>query len=359
MILSNYFSELFRNPRMLTLITTYSCGAKCRHCLMNCSPDRTEKLSLSDIESSISLFKNACSGTGVVVFTGGECTLIGNDLFEAIAYTSSIGLLSRIVTNAWWASSNASTLSMLSELKSCGLSEINFSCDDYHAEFVPIENVRRAWAATDGMGFQTVGIAVCHDFSSSITPAFLQRYLDPGGRTPILRRMSGSESGTGMPPSRFIMDSGVTRIGRARNLELSQTIPNQELLLASSCPECGRDYVITPNNQFSPCCGINAARTWLFELGSATSRKCHIDSIQSTLLSYLRAIGPGGLLKHLRSTKSTREFGRKVYYSPCEICEDIGRSPDAKRILLQLIPQLSEELKAEKEFCQLISGEKQ
>ena len=37
------------------------------------------------------------------VFTGGECTLLGEDLFKSIKLAKSMGLMTRIVTNGFWA----------------------------------------------------------------------------------------------------------------------------------------------------------------------------------------------------------------------------------------------------------------
>lgn len=133
---------LFRRPRMLTFITTYKCGAVCDHCLMSCTPNNSDRLTLPQMRQFIDSFAEACVGSSVVVFTGGECTLLGDDLLEAIAYANSLGLFTRIVTNAWWAKSERDAETFLNELKSCGLDEINISCDDFHAEYIPLENVR-------------------------------------------------------------------------------------------------------------------------------------------------------------------------------------------------------------------------
>lgn len=80
----------------------------------------------------------------VVVFTGGEPTLAGKDLFTAIARASSLGLSTRVVSNAHWAATDALASRMVNALLGAGLCEINFSTGDQHARFVSVDNIVRA-----------------------------------------------------------------------------------------------------------------------------------------------------------------------------------------------------------------------
>lgn len=337
---------LFRRPRMLTFITTYKCGAVCDHCLMSCTPNNSDRLTLPQMRQFIDSFAEVCVGSGVVVFTGGECTLLGDDLLEAIAYANSLGLFTRIVTNAWWAKSERDAETFLNELKSCGLDEINISCDDFHAEYIPLENVRNLWNSAKTMGFQTLGIAVCRDNNSTISPAYLCKYLNED--IPLLHQF---DDNTQPPraPARFITNSGITRIGRARNLSLNQNARPQARLLASHCSDCGQDFVISPNCHLAPCCGINAEGTWLFDLGKINLTD-DINELQLLLLNYIQYIGPGGLLKHLRTSGGLSSFGRSNYLSQCEICEDIALSKEAQTCLAKLAPKLAADLIVETKF---------
>lgn len=80
----------------------------------------------------------------MVIFTGGECTLLKEDLFEAINYASSLGLATRVVTNGYWAKTDESAKEMVERLVSAGLTEINFSAGDEHAKFVPLDRIVHA-----------------------------------------------------------------------------------------------------------------------------------------------------------------------------------------------------------------------
>jgi MoaA/NifB/PqqE/SkfB family radical SAM enzyme len=76
-----------------------------------------------------------------VVFTGGEPTLYGNELFSLIAFAVSCSLPTRIVTNAHWAKDRDRATAMLHRFKASGLGEINYSTGDEHARFVGLDRV--------------------------------------------------------------------------------------------------------------------------------------------------------------------------------------------------------------------------
>lgn len=46
----------------------------------------------------------------VLIITGGECFLIGNDLVQIIDYASNKGLATRVVTNGYWANNKKKQL---------------------------------------------------------------------------------------------------------------------------------------------------------------------------------------------------------------------------------------------------------
>ena len=52
----------------------------------------------------------------LIVFTGGECTLFPEHLKASIEYAAENGFITRIVTNAWWASNYDKAREFLEEL---------------------------------------------------------------------------------------------------------------------------------------------------------------------------------------------------------------------------------------------------
>lgn len=128
--------------RTLSVMPTFQCTAACKHCGTLSNPQNKTRLSLEEIYSVIDQAHD--NGYKLVVFTGGEATLVGKDLLCAIRKASSLGFFVRLVTNAHWAISDRKAQFYMNELVESGLTEINFSTGDQHTRFVPLENVIRA-----------------------------------------------------------------------------------------------------------------------------------------------------------------------------------------------------------------------
>jgi pyruvate-formate lyase-activating enzyme len=68
----------------------------------------------------------------VVVFTGGESFIYGRKLEEILRHAKSYRLMTRIVTNGYWAKSYDIAFRKLGKFIDAGLTEINFSTGDDH-----------------------------------------------------------------------------------------------------------------------------------------------------------------------------------------------------------------------------------
>jgi hypothetical protein len=132
-------------PRTLSVMPTFQCTAACTSCGTLSSPRVTTKLPRAVVLDSIQ--EASRCGFGLVVFTGGEATLEMDTLLQAIVTARRCDLLTRLVTNAHWATNQDAADDMIGRLLASGLNEINYSTGDQHARFVPVENVLRATRA--------------------------------------------------------------------------------------------------------------------------------------------------------------------------------------------------------------------
>lgn len=128
-------------PTTLTLVITRRCSAQCRNCCSQCSPYKQQEIPLDDAIGYIDKALNAFPSIKVLVITGGECMLNVEKLNEIISYGNKYGLVVRIVTNCFWATSQEKADRLVEALVKNGLQEINFSTGDEHQEFVPLENI--------------------------------------------------------------------------------------------------------------------------------------------------------------------------------------------------------------------------
>lgn len=134
------------SDRVLSLLLTLQCTAECSYCGTNSSPRVKSKLAYED---ALNIIEQASENNyKLVVFTGGEPLLYGNKLFDLIAYSKKLGLLTRVVTNAYWANSLNSARKIITHFFKNGLDEINFSTGDEHVKFVPLSNIFNATRAS-------------------------------------------------------------------------------------------------------------------------------------------------------------------------------------------------------------------
>lgn len=341
-------------PRMLTILTTNTCTAECGHCTVHSSPQRSGRLSLEAMTKVIDEL-HAADGLQVVVFAGGEPTLLKETLLEAIAHCDSLGISTRMVTNASWAVSDHAARRMVRKLREAGLAELNLSADDFHLPYISFDNIKRAWRASKGQGFLNVAIANCHGPRSQITPEFIRRELNEPD-IDVRFDKDGSQTqprSTHDDGSTYMLSNGLLqRIGRARNTLKDEDLifPASQTQLNRPCPWAVRSAALAPNGHLVACCGIEAAGNEVLDFGStdeeSASTKARKAS-QDVLIKGIATLGPYKLL-HLAGaldrhrTVSTRDR----YASMCEACEDLVRQPSAVSVLRKHCSVVERELAA-------------
>jgi hypothetical protein len=127
------------NPKILSILLTLQCTAQCTHCGTLSSPRVRGRLDKQIARRLIQEAKDLSYDS--VVFTGGEATLYGEELYELIEFATALSLPTRIVTNAHWAKNFDRATRVVQKFKAAGLQEINYSTGDEHARYVPVVNI--------------------------------------------------------------------------------------------------------------------------------------------------------------------------------------------------------------------------
>ena len=148
--------SLIINPAILTFITTYTCTSACKNCCFQCSPKRKEKLTVDEMKQYIDASIESYSRLKLMVLTGGEPFIYGKKIEDIIQHASKAGLMTRIVSNGFWAKNYDSAYKRIQSLKEAGLTEINFSTGDDHLEFVPIKTIKNGALASLRQGMTVV-----------------------------------------------------------------------------------------------------------------------------------------------------------------------------------------------------------
>lgn len=331
---------------MLTFVTTNECSARCKHCLMLSSPRRHEKLDYAFMKKAIDEVAIP-QQKKLIVFTGGESTRLGNELYDTIAYANSLGLGTRLVTNAEWAIDEAHACSMIDTLNECGLDEINISCDDFHAEFIPLDYVVRAWKSAEEHGrFSAIVLAVCSGPISKVTPQSLMSaigeeipltYDEQGNELPLIDLEPGETR-------KMISNSRILRLGRGRKLDIGYCeIPNQQSIAKVPCPASNRQPVFMPSEHQCACCGINPEFNKVLDFNSNVSED--FREVRTLMLRAIGEFGPGYLMNLVKEIRPDIKF-REEYSGICEICSDVTRSKECLQVLSDNRQRISEDLNA-------------
>jgi len=154
------------------------CPAQCKHCGTSSNPFYREKLSMVIIEKLLkSLPYYALDTIGI---SGGEPLLYYDDILQIgdIAQKHNIKLI--IFSNAFWAYSDANAKRYLLALKAKGLDSLQLSTDQFHQEFIALENIVRASTMASELGIScTVMIpSPAFGWSTIKTLSYLEEHID-------------------------------------------------------------------------------------------------------------------------------------------------------------------------------------
>jgi hypothetical protein len=333
-------------PQQLTVLTTSQCSAACAHCSMNSGPRRRDKLDFPKIRAAIDGL-HAARPLDVVIFAGGEPTFLGEALLDSIAHADSLGINTRIVTNAFWAGTPAKAEAMITELRQAGLRELNISADDYHLPFIAFDNVVRAWRAAKGRGFGAVVIANCAGPRSQLTADEIMHRL--GERLPV--RFDDAGQSTPLPPASadgtiyLLSNSYLQRLGRARGVIdcADLFLPKDESALSGGCPWAVKSAALSPKNHLVACCGVEAEGNPVLDFGDTgeSGVQALVDKADADIVvNAIALLGPLFLKTFIQARAPQIAFRRR-YASVCEICEDIVSRSETRQTLAEHIHALT------------------
>jgi hypothetical protein len=297
---------MFIEPRVLSFITTYQCTAACDHCCFSCSPRRNEYIPRERMESLIDQAAEIPS-MRLIAFTGGECFLLGKSLDSLVDRASRLGLATRCISNAYWATSVSAAEKRIGALASAGLKEINLSTGGIHMRHVPVERVVNAAYASANAGL-TVVINTETFSGSPFSPEMLANH-------PMIEEMI-SQKRILLFQTSWIMTGGVSRIahlpGTSRFLDKNK----------SGCSTCLDALSVTPELDLMACCGFTMKKIPELKLGSVKERRLRevLSSAPDDFLKiWIHIEGPEKILEFVKAHESDYELPVQ-YAHPCETC---------------------------------------
>lgn len=333
-------------PKIISMITTYRCPASCEQCCFRCGPlegptiTLDEGLRLIDESAEISSVK-------LMVFTGGECFLLGESLVKLVEYSTKRGLLTRCVTNGYWATSSKSAKTRINQLKAAGLNEINFSTGSFHSNHVPIKNVIQGAIVCAESEINTViNIELFQESkfdcdiiaeNKSIKKLVEQRKIQinrnrwmPNGKELLENIQEGPENSRYSTP--ISHEESASRFYGEQN--------------KSACASSLNILAITPDLKLISCCGLTLRYMpdlVLGDLRTQTISQALKDTKPDILKMWLFLEGPEKVLDFVRSHDVDFSLPSEAVH-PCHSCLSLYSNDRARRVLREHYEEVEERI---------------
>ena len=312
-------TEMFFQPRVLSILTTRRCTAACDHCCIGASPRAKGAIPVDRIHRLIDEARRIPS-IERIVFTGGECFLLGRKLDVLVGHAAESGFSTRVITNGYWAVTDHAALMRVVGLRDAGLDEMMISTGTFHQQFVPVERIVRAARVTADHGIP-VRISVEDCDQSRFDVALLRDNLRDA--------VAAGKIYISLDP--WIPDAG----------DRGSSILSHEHILTGEAPrDSGRCAQIlnvisvTPDQQLISCCGYPLEELPSLRLGSVADRS--LDEIvfrtpRELLKMWLHVAGPSGIAEFV--AQRLPGFSLPASPSICQTCVTLQRDQRAMSVV--------------------------
>lgn len=316
----------------IALQVTYQCNIECKHCGPCCGPNEKDWMTLNEMKY---LVRQATEmGAANVIFTGGEPTLLGDDLIEILRFChQETGVKStRMVSNGKWATSYKNAHNLLKKWQDAGLVEINISCGEFHQQYVPMQNVVNAYHAACDLNYPTVllggeflkegaGQYTIQDFQQA-TGADL---FVPESRSPYVSKNHGILRGSAM------------RYGRgAQYIRPDDVNTTEGDAFAGNCSQVFAALTALPTGHITACCGVMTRDESFLTVGNW--REQPLLSIwkaaqEDLIMNWIKYLGLGDMKAWLLE-KDPELSLRTRFTSACDLCAEMIYNPRCQELLL-------------------------
>jgi hypothetical protein len=299
-----------QQARTLSIMPTFRCTAACGSCGTLSHPREGTRLDLDQIYAALD--QAAALGYKLVAFTGGEATLVQDDLVRAIERAHGLGLAVRLVTNAWWATDDATAATQVDAWVTAGLGELNVSTGDQHARFVSIDDVLRAVRAGARAGLP-IGIMVeVHD-QRLVTEETVRQH-------PIFQQLQQE-----LPDALIsIHESPWMPLSPRRAVTYPEgvAVDRTNLPMRGGCDSVLSTTTVMADGTIAACCGLGMRLIPGLHVGSiATGSIREADEAAGTdlLKRWLRVDGPERILAWAQEHDPSIEW-EGMYAHRCQAC---------------------------------------
>lgn len=308
----------------LGLMFSHTCNITCRHCGILSSPQNKTKMRLEDARrwitdaARIPIIKH-------INFTGGEPFLFQDEHAELFALSRSLGFGTRAVTNGFWARTVDKGLQVLSRMKGAGLTELNFSADIFHLEFLAPERLRNALECARQLdyfrivSFVTLSDEPLDEFSALY--GIPRADLLPLIPSKIIPLMANPETAAEVRSKVLVYANGIIGLGRAAQYPADLRWFPLDQISDGRCLEVVNKPVIYPDGDLQACCCAGG------KMSPFTIGNLHRESLETVIgrmlsrsqFQFINTRGPKALYQLVASVRPDLPRQER-YTSVCEMC---------------------------------------
>ena len=291
------------SPKSLTIIATYQCTASCNDCCFSCTPKIKERLSKWEMINSIDNAKISFPNLEIIVFTGGECFMLGDDLFEAIEYATKLGLKSRCVTNGYWGRNKVKAKIVASRLKAVGITEMNISTGLDHQEWI---NSNTVINSAEALVMEQIKTIVLVEKDSENSDCLGELHSESRFSQLLTSTFFSIQSNCWMP-----FKSSFKERKKGGRIQANE-----------GCAQLYNNVVVTPHNLQSACCGLTFEYIPEMKVGDLLTSDIgnnFVKSKEDYLKLWIHTDGPKSIIEQVMGPEFLeREYG--VVEHGCQAC---------------------------------------
>ncbi|HJP39550.1 MAG TPA: radical SAM protein [Gammaproteobacteria bacterium] len=307
-------------PDTLTIITTYQCTAACSECCFECNPKVQGRLGLTEIKQYIDRAMADFPGLKLVVFSGGECFLLQQNLYAAVAHAHRRSLRTRCVTNGFWGKTQNTCREVVRQLVHAGMDEVNISTGHDHQEWVPVQSVIRAAKMLVENDIVTVVVVEIDAPGSEC----LQQLMEMADIRYLLQR-----------PKLFHLQCNSWMPFHETSLARRALQDKSELL--SGCKQLFHNVTLTPTGELAACCGLTLEHIPEMKLGKQSAMQPMADRYYGQLTDFLKiwikVDGPYTIIRRLFGDAVQEDLQDVVHI--CQACAILHQHPEIRARIQQ------------------------
>lgn len=279
----------------------------------------TTRLTLSSIKDIVDQAADSFPALELIVFSGGECFLLGNDLVEAIRHVTSRGLYSRCVSNGFWGRSEQTRRRMVRNLLSAGLSEINFSTGLDHQKWVSVDSVIKAAKCCVDHGIMTL-VTVEKDTEES-------RCFEEIQENPTIADMMANSG------KLFRLVRNVWMPFQSSAADRGWSFDS---IIDKPCDQVFTNMVVTPYEEVSACCGLTFEYIPEMKLGTINNAPLYEmfqSEVEDFLKMWIHLDGPYKIMRKLFGPDIDHDLSGVAHI--CQACVIMHKNEKVREAIRQ------------------------